>query len=239
MSPAMEQVSVSCINCEKETIRLLASITEPLRFTLSRFPTALSFLEQFDPSVPGCAIADFNMPDCGNWELVEVIQAEPPGIEIIFLAETMDVTTAVELMKAGVADVYLKPFNAHTLKQSLCRAVETDAEKKRLFASREFARQHYTMLTPREREVFQLVVSGLPSKGIARVLDRSQKTVEVHRTSIMKKMAARSVVDLVRMGMELSVLDELGASKTHNDGHIGGSTLAATSHTFSLANKVG
>lgn len=207
MWPELEQVCISLIDCDDATSALLVQVAETSRFKVRRFPSALSFLEQFDPSQPGCAIADFNMPDRGGWELVDVIQAEPPGIQLIFFADALDVSTAVDLMKAGVSDVVMKPIREDIIRKCIARAIEVDLQHKREFAAHSVARRHYTMLTPREREVFQLVVSGLPSKGIAQVLDRSQKTVEVHRTSIMKKMAAKSVVDLVRMGIELHVLD--------------------------------
>ena len=207
MWPELDQVCISLIDCDDATSEMLHHVTDTNRFKVHRFADALAFLEQFDRALPGCAVANFNMPDRGGWELVDVIQAEAPGIQIVFFADELDVSTAVELMKAGVSDVLMKPIGETTLRNCISRAIELDLQRKREFASHSVARRHYTMLTPREREVFQLVVSGLPSKGIAQKLDRSQKTVEVHRTSIMKKMAAKSVVDLVRMGIELHVLD--------------------------------
>lgn len=203
-----EQSNIFLIHCDESISGLVAQFQERSRLTLQAFPTVLSFLEQFEPSIPGCVIADFRSPDGGGWDLLDVTQAEPPGIQLIFVADTMNVSTAVELMKAGVCDVLTRPVTAEGLINSIERALAIDVRHKHEFAAVSATRKHYTMLTPREREVFQLVVSGLPSKGIARVLDRSQKTVEVHRTSIMKKMAARSVVDLVRMGIELHVLDD-------------------------------
>ena len=240
MWPELEQVCISLIDCDDATSTLLVQVADTSRFKVRRFATALSFLEQFDPSLPGCAIANFNMPDRGGWELVDVVQADAPGIQIVFVADELDVPTAVELMKAGVSDVVMKPISEVTIRKCISRAIEVDLQHKREFAAHSVARRHYTMLTPREREVFQLVVSGLPSKGIAQVLDRSQKTVEVHRTSIMKKMAAKSVVDLVRMGIELHVLDNGESSEkqpTPNNGaNPNGPMRISNNRAFSLAN---
>jgi FixJ family two-component response regulator len=149
------------------------------------------------------------MPERGGWELVDVVGAQPPGLPIILYASNLDVGTAVQLMKSGVSDILPYPVPEDALRSGIQRCMEIDLRLKREFAARGAARRHFATLTPREREVFGLVVSGLPSKDIARLLDRSLKTVEVHRTSIMRKMAARSVVDLVRLGLTLHV-DEGG-----------------------------
>jgi len=217
MWQASELPTVSLIECDDKTADLVLAVSHPLGLRVRRFTSALTFLQQFDPSEPGCALADFNMSDRGGWELVDVVGAEAPGLQIVFYASGLDVATAVELMKAGVSDILTQPLQKSTLHTSIKRAVELDVRNKRAYAAQASARRHYMMLTPREREVFHLVVSGLPSKGIAQVLDRSQKTIEVHRTSIMKKMEAKSVVDLVRMGIELHVLD---SDHGYNDGKI-------------------
>src|SRR6188768_1511167 len=104
MSIELEQVCVSLIDCDDATADLLVHVADISRLKVRRFATALSFLEQFDPSIPGCAVANFNMPDSGGWELVDVVQADAPGIQIVFFADELDVSTAVELMKAGVSD---------------------------------------------------------------------------------------------------------------------------------------
>ncbi len=208
MWPEADQILVALIDCDEATSKLILRMTKSNGFRVRSFPTTLSFLEEFDSSTPGCIVADFNMPERGGWELVDVTQVGQPGIQIVFLADTMDVATAVELMKAGVSDILLRPVREDTIRKCVTRAIDCDIENKRQYDALSKTRKQFTMLTPREREVFQLVVSGIPSREIAQVLDRSQKTVEVHRTSIMKKMSARSVVDLVRMGIELRVFDK-------------------------------
>lgn len=207
MWPEIETPVVSLVEVDDDTAELMLNVADAIGVRLRRFSSALSFLQQFNSAEPGCVFADFNMPNRGGWELVDVINAEAPGLQIVFFASAIEIATVVNLMKAGVSDIITQPFEKQALELCIRRAIDLDVQNKRAYSAHASARRYYTMLTPREREVFQLVVSGLPSKGIAQVLDRSQKTVEVHRTSIMKKMAAKSVVDLVRLGIELRVLD--------------------------------
>lgn len=199
--------TVSLIECNNADAALILATADSMELKTKRFASVLSFLQQFDPSEPGCVVADFHLPDRGAWELVDAINLEPPGSSLIFFAREIDAATAIELMKAGVSDILALPLNERFLRASLSHAVGLDLRNKRAFAAQALARHHYSLLTPREREVFLLVVSGLSSRDIAQTLGRSQKTVEVHRTSIMKKMQARGVVDLVRTGLELHLLD--------------------------------
>lgn len=204
MVPEQNRLCVWMIGCDQPLVHQIQSTVQQDNLEWQVHPQLLGFLEVFDSTRSGCAIASIDLPERGAWELLENLRANPPGLHVIILAQFIDAPTAIELMKAGAHDILIQPYSG--LARSVQQALELDLLLKMDHAAHAAARRHYLILTPREREIFHMVVTGLPSKAIAQSLSRSQKTVEVHRTSIMKKMGARSVVDLVRIGMELRIL---------------------------------
>lgn len=177
--------------------RSLRSIGHEVRSYLS----AQDFLLGIEPEQPGCLITDLRMPDIDGIELQERLRARRIRLPIIFISGHADTATAVAALKRGAVDFLEKPFGEKQLLESVSQALARDARDRQLARERAVVRQRFDRLTPREREVFVLVVSERPNKEIARQLKISPRTVEHHREHLMLKMQARSQVDLVTMAV--------------------------------------
>ena len=165
--------------------------------------SAREFLRKYDPMQPGCLVLDVRMPEMSGLELQEQLNLLGAVIPVIFVTGHGDVPMAVEAMQAGAFDFLQKPFRDQDLIDRIQRALEKDRANRALLAERAVIRQHLESLTPREREVLQMVASGKPNKIMASDLGVSQRTVEIHRARVMEKMGATSLAQLVRMVMDL------------------------------------
>jgi two-component system, LuxR family, response regulator FixJ len=160
-----------------------------------------AFLESVGEGRPGCLVLDIRMPGLGGLELQEELLKRGSTLPIIFITGHGDVPMAVEAMQKGAVDFIQKPFRDQDLLDRIREAVKTDQERRQAQQLHAEVADRLARLTHREREVFDLVVTGKPNKVIAYELGVSQRTVEIHRARVMEKMQARSLADLVKMHM--------------------------------------
>lgn len=167
------------------------------------FASAQAFLERPRALVPSCLVLDISLPGLNGLELQKRLAVERTDMPIIFITGQGDVPKTVQAMKAGAVEFLTKPFND----EALLGAVRQALERSRLALSHEAEthelRNRYASLTPRERQVMALVVSGLLNKQIGVELGISEITVKAHRGQVMQKMKAGSLADLVRMAAKL------------------------------------
>jgi len=165
------------------------------------FASADEFLEKIAGQRPGCLVLDIRMPGLGGLELQEELIRRGNTLPIIFITGHGDVPMAVEAMQKGAVDFIQKPFRDQELLDRIREALATDEERREAQQHHAEVAHRLERLTNREREVFDLVVTGKPNKVIAYELGVSQRTVEIHRARVMEKMQARSLADLVKMHM--------------------------------------
>lgn len=163
------------------------------------------FLSVAVPEQRGCVLLDVDMPGMHGPEIQNLMRERNLMMPVIFLTGTIDVGTSVEVMKRGAIDLVQKPFNKERLSAVVRHALELDAKRAAVHRRQSIARQRYAMLNPREREVMEAVVAGLANKQVARKLDLSEKTIEVHRARVMAKMGADSLADLVRLALDVGI----------------------------------
>ena len=168
------------------------------------FSSADDFLRQYDPKRAGCLVLDVRMPGMSGIELQKRLTELGSTLPIIFLTAHGDVPMAVEAVKAGAMDFVQKPFRDQELIDKIQEAFGEDARVRKELEERNRIVERLTSLTPREREVLEMVVLGHANKVIAIDLGLSQRTVEIHRARVMSKMNARSVSQLVQMVMRAS-----------------------------------
>ena len=150
---------------------------------------------------PGCLIADVRMPEMSGLELQEEMANQSIDLPVIIITGYGDVEMAVNAMKAGAADFIEKPYKEQELLDRVHKAINQNAEKQQETSDAQQARERLALLTPREQQVLGFVVDGEPNKRIAHNLELSEKTVEFHRSNIMKKLGTKSLAELVRKTM--------------------------------------
>lgn len=168
------------------------------------FGSAGEYVNADKPDVPACLILDVELPDINGLELQRQIAQEghPP---IVFITGHGTIPSSVRAIKHGAVDFLTKPFSDADLMAAIHVAIAQDGEKRQERAELDMLRQRYLELTPREREVLPLVVSGLLNKQAAAELGISEVTLQVHRRNVMQKMAAASLADLVRIAERLEI----------------------------------
>ena len=168
------------------------------------FGSAKDFLDFYRPGMRGCLLLDVRMPGISGLDLQEHLRKNGIKLPVVILTAYGNIPMAVRAMQQGAVDFIEKPYDSAVLLERVHRALAEEAQV-HLDAQRiEQLRQCFESLTPREREVMRLVVSGMLNKQIAAELGISMKTVENHRACVMDKMEAQSLADLVKMSMALS-----------------------------------
>lgn len=185
---------------DDETVRdSLRFLLKSLRFNVRTYASAREFLDTSEHITSGCLVLDVRMPDISGLQLQELLAQRQLRIPIIMITGHGDVPMAVRAMKAGAFDFLAKPFNDDDLLERVQQALAVDARHREVEARQREATERLGRLTVREREVLDRVLDGKSSKTLAEQLGISIKTVEVHRSHIMEKMAARSVAELVAL----------------------------------------
>jgi FixJ family two-component response regulator len=169
------------------------------------FASAAEFLARPRVDVPSCLVLDVSLPDLNGLELQQRIADERLDMPIIFITGYGDVPMTVRAMKAGAVEFLTKPLSDDVLLHAIGGAIERSRAALDDEAALRAVRERYASLSPREREVMALVVSGLLNKQVAAELHISEITVKAHRGKVMRKMKADSVADLVTMAARLGV----------------------------------
>lgn len=183
--------------------RALALLVGTLGYEASAFASPRDFLAQLRADVAGCLVLDIRMPEMSGLEVQREMSRRGCMLPIIFITGHGDVPMAVQAMKAGAFEFIQKPFRDQDLLDRINDALRLDAENHADLARRADVMQRLATLTPRERQVMELVVAGNANKVIAIDLTLSERTVEIHRAKVMEKMGARSVAHLVKMHLML------------------------------------
>jgi FixJ family two-component response regulator len=168
------------------------------------FGSASEYISADKPDLPACLILDVELPDINGLDLQRQIAKgdHPP---IVFITGHGDIPSSVQAIKHGAVDFLTKPFSDADLMSAIHTAIAEDRERRSARAELRVLKQRYLDLTPREREVLPLVVSGLLNKQAAGELGISEVTLQIHRRNVMQKMAASSLADLVRIAQRLDI----------------------------------
>ena len=178
--------------------KALGRLLRSVGYSFESFPSARAFLSRPPPAGPSCVILDYRMPGLNGLELQEALAAAGRDESIIFITGHGDIPTCANAMKAGAIDFLAKPFRDEDLLDAVARSLNRSQVLWREHAEKTKIQILVDQLTPREREVMELVVTGKLNKQIAAELGASEKTIKVHRSRVMQKMQVFSVAELVR-----------------------------------------
>ena len=183
----------------------LSSLLSSAGLRVFTFASATEFLRAKAPDSPACLVLDLQLPDINGLDLQQKI-AEVSGPPIVFISGHGDIPSSVRAMKAGAIEFLPKPFNDEELLAAISSAIAKDRETRHERVELARVQKSYGLLSAREREVLPLIVAGMKNKDSAAMLGIAEITLQVHRAQIMRKMAAQSVTDLVRMASKLGIL---------------------------------
>ncbi len=179
----------------------LSYLLKTVGYQVKTFDRADAFLDQYDASMPGCAILDVRMPGMDGLSLQRHLAQFQPHLPVIMLTAHGDIPTAVDAVKSGALHFIEKPFEKNRLLRCIEESIRRDAEFRRTQSERVEIVRRLGTLSEREREVLDLLIAGKSAKLIAMILGTSPHTVAHQRSSIQDKMHAESVVELVQMVM--------------------------------------
>jgi two-component system response regulator FixJ len=200
----MTQTSiVYVIDDDPLILLLLEKILQGAKLRAETYSSAEEFLKSYSPANPGCILIDLMMPGVDGLELQRIIAEQGNHTPVIFLSGAAKVQFAVEAMRHGAVDFLEKPVLPKHLLDSVEKAMDLDLRNRYETLQRSHIELKMAQLTARESEVLMWLVEGNSNKMIARVLDISSRTVEIHRKNIIEKMEANSIVDLVKMVIEI------------------------------------
>jgi len=186
-------------------------------YAVSTYPSAQQLLDQLpDESEPGCILLDVRIPDLSGPELQDRLSQLGSTLPIVFLTGYADVPTTVRTIKAGAEDFLTKPVSSEHLLRTIERAMAHHRASLGVKQKLDALRALEASLTPRERQVFELVVQGKINKQIARVLGATERTIKAHRHRVMEKMRVQSLAELVSIADRLGV--PTGNSPEHGQG---------------------
>jgi FixJ family two-component response regulator len=199
------EITVFVVDDDRAVRDSLALLVQSVGLEVETFAGAQDFLDAYRPERRGCLITDIRMPGMSGLDLQERLSADRYHIPVIVLTGFGDVPAAVRALKGGAIDFVEKPFNPQALLDLVHQAIAQDGELRERAARDSDRAERMALLTRREQDVMALVVAGKANKVIAMDLKISERTVELHRGRIMKKMRVRSLAELVQIVLSPSV----------------------------------
>jgi two-component system, LuxR family, response regulator FixJ len=198
-----EQPVVHVVDDDEAVRDSISMLLDTVGIAHTVYASAVEFLKAYNDHFRGCLVLDIRMPEMTGLQLQEELNRRNVALPIIFITGHGDIPMAVEAMRRGALDFIRKPFGEDDLLERIKDALAQDAVVQVARSADAELRERFESLSPREHEVFTRVADGQANKFVAIELGISERTVEIHRAQVMKKMGARTLAQLVRMKIDL------------------------------------
>jgi two-component system, LuxR family, response regulator FixJ len=199
---------VYVIDADDQSQQKLHSLVQTMNLACEIFSSAREFLDQYDPTRPGCVVMELQLPDISGRQLQQQLRFLGGSTPVIFLTAYPDVSLAVQALRDGAIHFLEKPFRTHDLWTAIDDAIDHDRQRRETEGYLQALQERTCDLNARERCVLRLLGQGKSNQDIARDLDVCQRTVELHRAQLMKKLQIESLVDVIEVGLVLNYLEE-------------------------------
>lgn len=200
-----DQGHVYLVDDEPSVRKALSRLLRSAGYEVTAFASAKEFMQRHLADAPGCLVLDVAMPEMSGLDLQQWLAGVRSPLPIIFITGNGDIPTSVRAMKGGAVDFLTKPVNDANLLQAIGIALQRERETRQVRTELDAIHQRLALLTPREREVLEHVVSGQLNKQIAGDLGTVEKTIKVHRARVMEKMGVQSLAELARLAERVGI----------------------------------
>jgi len=194
---------VHVVDDDQSVRTALSRLLRTARLEVRTYASAREFLERPGDDGVGCVVLDLNMPGTSGLELQEALVRDPTALPVVFLTGHGDIPASVRAMKAGAVDFLTKPVDRGRLLSAIDVALARDVERRRQRDHMAAIQARFAALTPREQEVFDLLVTGMLNKQVGAALGTTERTVKAHRAQVLRKLGVDSVAELVRVAIAL------------------------------------
>ena len=195
------QPSVFVVEDDPDVRESLRDLLSSVKIPVKSYASATEFLDDYDPSAPGCLLLDVRMPGMSGLELQDKLCQQKIDIPIVIITGHGDVPMALRAIKNGAVDFIEKPFRSQLLLDRIREAIDKDAIARKARARRSEITVRFARLTPRERQVVDLLVSGCSSKQIAAQLGVTSQAIDAHRARATKKLEVNNLAELIRLAL--------------------------------------
>lgn len=199
-------VVVHVVDDDERVRAALSRLFRAESFEVRTYGSAREFEERVTDGRGGCVVLDLNMPGISGLDLLDTLVRDPDALPVLFLTGHGDIPASVRAMRAGAVDFLTKPVDPDRLLAAVDAALARDAEQRRHRGQIRAIQSRFDELTPREKEVFDLLVTGMLNKQVGGALGTTERTVKAHRAQIMVKLRVKSVAELVQVAVTLGRL---------------------------------
>lgn len=196
---------VHVVEDDDDTRRATARLLSAAGYAVQTYASAAEFLSQMPTARPGCLVLDVQLPGVSGLELQETLARAADVLPVVFVTGHGDIPMTVQAIKGGAVDFLTKPVPGDVLLAAIAQALARDARQREVRTREREVLTRYERLTPREREVFAHLISGQLNKQVAFDLGTTERTIKAHRHSIMQKLEADSIADLIRVAGHLHI----------------------------------
>lgn len=194
-------LTVFVVDADPDARSTVRRVARAMGFHCEEYRSGRAFLESVDPSGSGCVVLEMRIPDLNGFEIQKRLASQAPGLPVLFVTGQATVAAAVRAMRAGAVHVLEKPVGEQQLRDALEEAAQRNRRRQAAENFHKDAGQRIARLTPRERQMMHMILTGHTNRATASALGVCRRTVELRRAKLMKKLEVRSLAELIRLAL--------------------------------------